>query len=136
MNDALFAAQQAVFAALAASSDVQNYLGASPRLYDHVPPAPAFPYAVYETVHVAPYDSKTDSGLEQTFGLTLWSRYRGGKETREIFQAIYNALHRATLTVPGQVFLSCVFHSADFGVDNDGLTYHAVARFTLVTQST
>ena len=135
MTDALFAVQQSLFAALSASAEVQSLLGNPPALYDHVPPGAAFPFVVYGQTHVAPFDTKTETGFEQIVTLNIWSRYRGGKETRDIFQAIYDTLHRATLTVTGEVFLSCEFHSADFALDNDGLTYHAAARFSVVTQS-
>ena len=136
MNDALFAAQQSVMNALSASTEVQAFLGSPARLYDHVPPSAVFPYVVYGPTHVTPHDTKTETGFEQVIVLNIWSRYRGGKDTRDIFQAIYDALHRATLSVTGQVFLSCEFHSADFSLDSDGLTYHAAARFSLLTQST
>ena len=136
MTDALFAVQQAIFNALDASAEVQTILGATPRLYDHVPPGTIFPYVVYGPVHVTPYDTKTEIGFEQIITLNIWSRYRGGKEARDIFQALYDALHRANLTVSGQVFLSSEFHSADFALDSDGLTTHGAARFSVVTQTT
>ncbi len=136
MNDALFATQQAVASALDASAEVQALLGDPPRLYDHVPPGAVFPYIVFGPVSLLPYDTKTEIGFEQIVTLNIWSRYRGGKECRDLFQAIYDTLHRATLTVTGEVFLSSEFHSADFGLDSDGLTSHAAARFTLITQTT
>jgi hypothetical protein len=136
MSDALFAVQQAVFNTLSASAEIQSMLGAAPRLYDHTPPGAVFPYVVYGVMHVAPFDTKTEIGFEQVITLNIWSRYRGGKETRDIFQALYDTLHRATLTVSGQVFLSCEFHSADFSTDSDGLTTHGAARFSIITQTT
>jgi hypothetical protein len=111
-------------------------LGATPQIYDHVPPNATFPYVVFGPVHVVPYDALTEIGFEQVITLNIWSRYRGGKETRNIFQAVYDTLHRAHLSVAGQVAISCEFHSADFELDADGLTYHAAARFSIVTQST
>jgi hypothetical protein len=134
MSNALFAVQQAVIMALSNSAEVQAVLGATPRIYDHTPPGVVFPYVVYGAAHVVPQDSKTETGFEQIIGLSIWSRYRGGKEARDIFQALYDTLHRAALTVTGQVFLSCEFHSGDFALENDGLTTHAVARFSIITQ--
>lgn len=135
MSNNLFAVQQALINLLSASSAVQSVLGTTPALYDHVPPGASFPFVVYGGTHVMPHDTKTETGLEQIIDLEIWSRYRGGKETRGIFQAIYDTLHRATFTISGQVFLSCAFHSADFTPQSDGLTYHAVVRFSVVTQS-
>jgi hypothetical protein len=135
MTDALFNVQQAMLAMLAASMEVQSTLGASPRIYDHVPPGAAFPYAVFGPIHVAPYDAKTETGFEQIVTLDIYSRYRGGKEAKDILQAVYDALHRAALGVSGEVFISCEFHSADLALESDGLTYHAAVRFSVVTQS-
>ncbi len=134
MTSALFDAQQAMFAALAASADVRALLGESPRLYDHAPPDAAFPYVVYGPAHVAPYDAKNDRGFEQIITLDIWSQYRGGKETRAIFQALYDALHRAEVALAGNGFLYAEFYSADFALEGDGLTYHAAVRFTIITQ--
>ncbi len=135
MSDALFAVQQAVLNVLAASSEVQGVLGNPPRVYDHVPPGATFPYVAFGPLHVAPYDTKTEMGFEHIITLNVWSRYRGSKEVKDIFQALYDVLHRTTLTVTGQVFLSCEFHSADLMPEGDGLTYQAAARYSVVTQS-
>lgn len=136
MSDALFAVQQAVAGLLAADTDVQSVLGVTPRIYDHVPPGAIFPYAAFGPIHVAPYDTKNETGFEHILTINIWSRYRGSKEVKDIFQAVYDALHRATLSVAGQVFLSCEFHSADLAPEGDGLTYQAAIRFSVVTQST
>ncbi len=136
MTNALFSVQQAVMGALASSPSVQGLLGTPPSLYDHVPSGAAFPYVVYGATHVLPYDTKTESGFEQIITLDIWSRYRGTKETRDIFQSLYDTLHRANLSVAGQVFLSCEFHSADLLLESDGLTSHGAARFSVVTQGT
>jgi hypothetical protein len=135
MSDAFFAVQQAVYNALAGSTEVQGLLGNPPRLYDHVPPGAAFPYAVFGAVTANPFDTKTETGFEQIVTIDIWSRYRGTKEAKDILQATYDALHRGNLSVSGQVFLSCEFHSADVAPEGDGLTTHAAARYTITTQS-
>ena len=127
MSSILFDVQTAVVEALDAVDGL-------PSVYDHVPPEAAFPYIVYGPVHATPYDAKAETGFEQVITLNIWSRYRGGKQTREIFQKIYEALHRAALSVEGPDTLTSEFHSADFSMDSDGLTYHAAVRFTVVTQ--
>lgn len=136
MSDALFAVQQAIVQTVTANAEIQALLGSTLPLYDHVPPGAALPYIAFGPAHITPYDTKTEIGFEHIVTLDIWSRYRGGKEARDIFQALYDALHRTVLTVTGQVFLSCEFHSADLSLDSDGLTTHAAARFSIVTQST
>jgi hypothetical protein len=136
MIDALFAVQEAVYNALSASTELQGLIGSPVRLYDHVPPGVAFPYVAFGPVTAQPYDTKTETGIEQIVTLNVWSRYRGGKEAKDILQVAYDALHRANLSVSGEVFLSCEFHSADITGLDDGLTTHAAARYTVVTQTT
>lgn len=136
MTDTLFNAQTALYSAMAASAAVQSLLGSPPRLYDHVPPGTAFPYAVFGAIHALPYDTKTETGFEQIVTVDIFSRYRGSKEAKDIMQATYDTLHRAALSVSGAVFVSCEFHSADLTLESDGMTFHAALRFTLITQST
>jgi hypothetical protein len=135
MTDALFAVQQAVYNALAASTEVQGLLGNPPRVYDHVPPGVAFPYAAFGAIVAKPFDNKDITGIEQTVTLDIWSRYRGSKETKDILQALYDALHRASLSVTGEVFLSCEFSGADLTPEPDGLTYSGKAHFDVITAS-
>ena len=135
MTDAFFNVQQALFDALAASAEVQGLIGNPPRLFDHVPPGAAFPYVTFGAAHITPFDTKTEIGFEQIVTLDIWSRYRGGLEAKNILQATYDALHRATLAVGGEVFLLCEFHSADIAALDDGLTTHAAARFAVTTQT-
>jgi hypothetical protein len=135
MTDALFNSQQAIYTALAASGAVQSLLGTPPGIYDHVPPGAAFPYVTFGAINVQPFDTKTETGFEQIVTLDIWSRYRGSKEAKDILQAAYDALHRATLMVSNAVFLLCEFHSADLVLMDDGITYRAAARFSIIMQS-
>jgi hypothetical protein len=136
MTDALFNAQASLFNALAASDSIQSLLGSPPRLYDHVPPGATFPYIAFGAIQALPYDTKTEMGFEQTITFNVWSRYRGSKEAKDILQAAYDALHRAALSVSGEIFLLSEFHSADLVLLDDGITYHAAMRFRVITQTT
>jgi hypothetical protein len=135
VTDALFNSQQALYNALAASGTIQSLLGSPPQIYDHVPPGAAFPYMNFGPISVQPYDTRTETGFEQIVTLDIRSRYRGSKEAKDIAQAAYDALHRATLSVTSEVFLLSEFHSADLMLENDGITYRAAVRFSIITQS-
>ena len=135
MTDTLFTVQQAVLNALKARAEVQSLLGASPAIYDHVPPGATFPFVVYGAAHVLPYDAATVTGFQQNIALDIYSRYRGGKEAHDIFQALYDALHKTTLSVAGAIFVSSTFDSADFMLENDGLTTHVAVHFVIITQN-
>lgn len=136
MTDALFNVQEAMFAALASSGEVQGLIGNPARIYDHAPPGAAFPYLVFGPIQITPYDTKTEIGFEQIVTLNVWSRYRGSKEVKDILQATYDVLHRASLSVTSEVDLTCEFHSAEIAPENDGLTYSAAVRYSVITQTT
>ena len=135
MSDVLFLVQGAVTAALAGDATTTGLIGSPPRLFDHVPPGAAFPYVTFGPVQIQPYDDMTDIGFEQIITLDIWSRYRGGLELKNIMQALYNVLHRATLSLSSGVPIVCELHSADLAPLSDGLTYHAALRFTVITQA-
>ncbi len=134
MTGILFNVQHAIMAALMESAEVQAVFGASPPIYNHVPPDAAFPYIAFGKARLDACDTLSDSGFEHLITLDIYSRYRGGKEAQDIFQAVYSALHRRGLEVPGQSFVPCEFSSADFETLADGLTSHAAARFRIQTR--
>ena len=134
MTTSLFAAQESVYGALTASSTLQGLIGNPARVYDSVPAVATYPYLTLGDVLVRDYDTKEQSGFEQTIVLHAYSRYRGRQELKAIMQAAYDALHNASLTVTGATFVTCQFQQASTSLDNDGLTSHGVMRFRLVVQ--
>jgi uncharacterized protein DUF3168 len=135
MSDALFAVQQAVFNALTSSGEITALLGSPPRLYDHVPPGAVFPYVVFGASAAKPHDDLDRTGFDQTVTLDIWSRYRGSKEAKDIAQAAYDTLHRANLSVSGEIFIDCEFADVAIAIEPDGLTTRAEVRFTVTVQS-
>ncbi|MBI1274206.1 MAG: DUF3168 domain-containing protein [Alphaproteobacteria bacterium] len=136
MSDAMFAVQDAVYDLLAADGTVQGALGDPARIYDHVPPEATFPFLTLGDTDAEIYDSKNLTGMTQVILLHAWSRYRGRKEIKDILQALYGALHNASLSVSGASFVSCRFESASLLIDDDGMTYHGLARYRVITEQT
>ncbi|HVY13512.1 MAG TPA: DUF3168 domain-containing protein [Alphaproteobacteria bacterium] len=134
MTASLFAAQEAVFDTLLNNAALQALIGNPARLYDLVPPDALFPYITLGDVVLRDFDVKDRTGFEQTLLLHAWSRYRGRKEVKSIMQAVYDALHRASLSVSGADAVSIQFLNAAVSAQNDGLTLHGVMRFRLVVQ--
>jgi hypothetical protein len=134
MSVSLFAAQEAVYAALSASGVLQGMIGNPVRLYDMVPPAAAFPYVTLGDISARDYDTRDRDGFEQIVILHVWSRARGRKELKTIMQAVYDTLHHASLTLTGADFVSCRFQSAVTQQERDGLTLHGVMRFRIIVQ--
>lgn len=134
MTTSLFAVQESVYAVLTGNAALQALIGNPARLYDVVPPAAAFPYVTMGDVVIREYDTKDQTGFEQSLMLHVWSRYRGRKELKQIIQSIYDVLHNAVLTVTGANYVSCQFQSASTVQENDGLTLHGILRYRIIVQ--
>ena len=121
---------------LTTDSDVQAVLGEEPRLYDHLPDTPIFPYLTY-----GPMRSQDISGDEaelQTHILTLhvWSRYGGRAEVITITRAISKAVSERDFDL-GDIHLvrKHILYS-DIMRAPDGRTLHGLIRLSFTTDST
>ena len=145
---AAFAVQQAVFDRLRTNAALAALLADSviagsptePAVYD-VPPQEQlsedpshFPYVVMGDDTAVEFDTDDVNGQETTTTLHIWSRYRGKKEVKQITDAIYNALHDATLTIAGQRAIYCFWEFSESVPESDVLVQHGVIRFRIVTQ--
>src|ERR1700743_1157927 len=96
MTSASFSLQAAIFAALSADSTLQSLIGT--RLYDAVPQAPAFPYAVLGDDEETNWDTATDQGSEHIVTIDVWSQGGGHKESKTIADAVRAVLDGAALS--------------------------------------
>lgn len=130
------AIQRALYDALSADPALLA-LGAS--AFDDVPQDDekqvqnvAFPYVTIGEAAHADWSTSTDSGVLATAIIHTWSRTPGRAETKRLQGAIYDALHRATLTVAGYQCLACDFISSESFIDTDGKTRHGVQQFKIL----
>lgn len=122
--------------ALSTDINVQALLGEVPRLYDHPPEDPIFPYVTY-----GPLRSQDKSGDEAELSghimtLHIWSRYGGRSETLSIIQALTGAIKSGAFDL-GDIHLvrkSIVF--TDIMRALDGLTMHGLMRLSFITDNT
>jgi hypothetical protein len=135
MSDADWALQQAIFAELSASSDVQAVLGDPPRLYDAVPREAQFPYAVIGDGTENDASTATEMGSEHLLAIEIWSRSGGHREAKGIARAIRGALDGAALILPGFALIDLAFKTADYIRQPDGQTWRATLRFRAVTEA-
>ena len=125
--------QTAIFDRLSAELDVP--------VYDAVPQAAdsgddsAFPYVTIGDDIVSEWDTDTSTGFDTEVTVHAWTRYRGRREVKLIQEAIYDALHLHSLSIPGWHTVLCLFLTADSFMDADGITRHGVIRFRLVTET-
>lgn len=134
-SDSQWAVQEAIYAVLTGDATLKGLIGDPARVFDHVPAASPFPYLVIGEATSAPFDAKTEDGMEQTLTIHTWSRYRGLKETKEIMAAVAAALDNQGLVLAGHALVLLRFASGATFLDPDGLTRHGVQRFRALTQA-
>lgn len=116
--------QKAIYSALDSALSVP--------VYDDVPDNAAAPYVVIGADTLVAFDTDDGSGFEATLTIHSWSVYRGRKEIKELQGAIYDALHRAELSISGYNFLGCDSEFSESLLEADGVTRHGVQRFRIL----
>jgi hypothetical protein len=132
MSGIAFALQQAIFAALSSSPDLQALIGN--RLFDFVPPDSAFPYVVLGDGSEADWSTSTEDGTEHTIQIDVWSRQPGHREAKQIADVIRSVLNNAVLIVTGAALIDIRHLTTDFSRETDGQTFRARLTFRAVTE--
>lgn len=109
-----------------------------PAIYD-VPPqsitpedSSAFPYLVIGDDTATEFDTDEINGQETTITIHVFSRYQGRSQAKTIVDAIYQALHDTTLTIPGHDFVFCFWEFSEPIPEPEVMTQHYVTRFRIV----
>jgi len=135
MSEFFLPVQQAIYSRL--TNEVN-----SATIYDDVPALPEgkplqdFPFVVIGQDYGTDWDTDDTEGGEISVVLHIFSRYEGMKETKQIMQEIYQALHRqaANLSATGYRFVDVLHEFTDTFVDSDGRTRHGVCRFIITVE--
>jgi hypothetical protein len=131
--DAAWALQQAIHGLLA--GDATLGLLAPGGVHDHAPEDTAFPWVQIGPVAVRDFSAKTFAGAEHAIELRAWSRGRGRREAKAIAGRLHELLHGAGFAIAGHTLVDLRFDGLDVGVEPDGLTTLARARFRAITQA-
>jgi hypothetical protein len=132
MSSISFALQQAIFAVLSASGDLQALIGG--RLFDYVPRDSAFPYVALGGGSEADWSTATEDGAEHAVQIDVWSRSTGHKEAKQIADIIRETLNNAALTISGATLIDIRHLATDFSRESDGQTFRARLSFRAVTE--
>ncbi len=133
MSSAAFALQQAIFSKLSGDATTLSALG-GPRIYDDVPARAEFPFMTFGQSTERDWSTGTDQGYEHTITLHAWSRGRGRKEAQAVISAARDALHDQNLSLTGHRLINLRHEYSEVRRDNDGETFHGIARFRAVTE--
>jgi len=129
-----FALQQAIYATLAADTDLKALTGDPPRLFDFVPRESDFPYVVIGDAIQSDWSTATEDGTEHQLTINVWSRSTGHKEVKAVAEIIRSSLNNAALAISGATLIDIRHLATDFARQPDGQTYRASLRFRAVTE--
>ena len=128
--DSSWELQKAIYAALTGDGALMAMITG---VHDHVPQEAAFPYVTIGESTAVDWRTVGHDGMELTLVLHAWSRERGHREVKQILAECHRILNDAKLTVPGHVLVWLHFEFAQTIADNDGATYHGIARYNAIT---
>jgi hypothetical protein len=92
----------------------------------------AFPYVTISDGSSTPWDTDTKTGQESIAQVHVWSRASNALQVKQIQGAIYDVLHRGTLTITGSVFIGSDSITQTVERDPDGITRHGVQEFRII----
>ena len=133
--DAAWALQEALYARLVSTTDLQALIGDPARLHDHVPTEPVYPYVTFADQRVLDLPA-LPGGAEHDIRFHVWSKYGGRKEVRSIISAIHGALQQASIGLDGFTLVNLRFVFADCWYQSQSDLWQGVMRFRAVTQPT
>jgi len=113
---------------------VQDILGQQPRLYDHIPKDPIYPYLTYGPMRSENISGDDSPLITHTITLHLWSRYGGRAEIMDGISAVCSALETGTLSLSGARLVSLNVVFSDNFRAPDGRTLHGVIRLNVITE--
>ncbi len=127
---------KSVHAALSTDIAVQSVLGQTPRLYDHAPKDPIYPYLTYGPMRSENISGDVSPLTAHNMTLHLWSRYGGRAEIMDLTNAVSGVLESGGWQLTEGVLVSANVIFTDNFRAPDGRTLHGVIRFNATTQPT
>lgn len=127
INEVSLMLQAASIAALKNHAPLTTLIGQ--RLYDDVPPNPAFPYVTWEDDGTNDDSADCVVGSEIFFSLHIWSRAVGKPESKRIAGVIRALLDENALSVTDYNLVTVNHRITRWLRDPDGLTKHGIVTF-------
>lgn len=125
---------RAVHTALQNNILVQTILGQQPRLYDHAPEDPIYPYLSYGGIKTENQSGDEAPLFKHTMSLHLWSRYCGRSEILHLTSAVCKALEAENLVLGNHNLISANIVFTDIFRASDAQSLHGLIRLIAITQ--
>ncbi len=138
MSDHSLALQQAIYGALVADGTL---MGMVTGVFDRAPDGQPCPYVALGEDTVVDASDKLQDGQRHTLNLHVWSRpnpgqagdARGRKQAKDILARLHALLHRQNIAVTGAILVLLRFEFEETLLDQDGITFHGIARYRALT---
>ena len=124
---------KAVHGALQSSLVVQSVLGNPPRLYDHPPEDPIYPYLTYGPLRSEDIGGDDSPLTSHRMTLHLWSRYSGRAEIMGLIQAVSSVVENGNWQLESGHLVSANIVFSDQFQTPDGRTLHGLIRLNATT---
>jgi hypothetical protein len=132
MSSAALEVQTAIFAILDADVTLSALVTG---VFDDVPESYTdFPYVTLGEDVLTEFDTDGVLGFRVSVTIHCWSQYKGQRETKQVQDAIYRALHHLAMTVPGYNMVLSRQVDQTSERDPDGMTRHGVQTFELLVR--
>lgn len=92
----------------------------------------AFPFVTLSDFTSVPWDTDTEKGFDADVTIHVWSRAHHSLEAKQIQDAIYDVLHRGTISITNHAFIACDYITQTVERDPDGVTRHGIQEFRIV----
>ncbi|MBL4871000.1 MAG: DUF3168 domain-containing protein [Robiginitomaculum sp.] len=125
---------KSIHTALNTNIFVQNILGDPPRLYDHVPADPIYPYLTYGPMRSEDVGGDMSPMTTHTLTLHIWSRYSGRAEILNGLAIITDVFETGSLQLDTAELISAHVVFNDNFRAPDGRTLHGLIRLQVTTQ--
>ena len=122
---------QALHMALRDDVAVTAQLGDPPRLYDHAPEDPIYPYLTYGAMREQSEGGDDLQLSAFTLNLHIWSRYGGRSEVLSTTAALRSVIERRDLNIAGHKLVSANVIYSDIFRAPDGRTLHGLLRVSI-----
>jgi hypothetical protein len=103
--------------------------------YDFVPEDSGFPYIALGEAREQDYSTLSTKGAAVELDIHVFSRDRGKKASFQVLSRIYDLLHDQSVTVTGFTAVNVRFVNARVFLESDGITYHGISKFRIITES-
>lgn len=101
-------------------------------IFDGAPQDQEMPFIDLGESTMTEYNSDGRDGFNALITIHAWSAHMGRYQAKQMLDKLYQALHRAELSVTGYNCLGADYVTQDVIKDADGITTHGVIQFRII----